>query len=194
MIEYIINPINTNTTFGNVYSFFNGVENTPLITEQHNLLKTFGKLEHDLSHLLYEVETEKRRKEMLEAWLTAYSGKKNNIFIKYDESIQLVKAEKAECLKFFIINLFIYLADDATSKPLDILQYLKNCFFAAENDGLADNILYPLNSFSNISAVAQLKVKIDATLVKIKSTTLEKSLAIQLLSYLIFLDVFEEYI
>ena len=188
MMEYTINPFTTSATYGNFYQFFNGLEHIPAPVETNSLPKTFDKLEKMFSELLYEVESPKNRKELIEYWLTLFTGKKNSVFSKYNETLETTIVT-GEYLKYFTTNLFIYLAEDANSTPLEILNYLKNM-----EDNFSTYIFYPINSFSKITPVNQLKVKIDSILTSIKLEGVTKSMVIQLLCYLLLLDVFETYL
>lgn len=199
-MEYSVNVATSNSTSDQVETFLRSYEEGILNannTKQgeyvdYNLELTFQKIESIASKLFYEIVPIANRKAILEYCLTLCTGKIKNVFTIY-KPLDIPVQNKKEALKYFFIHLLIYNAELKNTTLLEETKYIKKLFSLSDGIAICDKNIFPIQSFSNLSNVDQICVRIDDVLSTIKISTTQPDL-ISLIGYLILLDVCSPYI
>lgn len=199
-LPYNINPFFTNTTSDELDFYLKSVvdelEVTPQQTQQaitFDVNATFNLLKEAFSKMYYEILPNESREKILEYCLTLYSGKVRNVFSNF-VPLNMPIENRVAAIRYLTYHLIIYLCEMRKETPLKLLDEVIKVFDIPTYQELAKGYIQPLNSFSDLSNIAHLRVKIDECLIRIKHTGLTETNLTTLLVFLIILELCDPFL
>lgn len=199
-VPYNINPFFTNTTSDELDFYLRGmVEESQLTPDQtesvatFDLDVTFKHLNQIFSKMYYEVMPDESRNKILEYCLTLYSGKIRNVFTNF-VPLDFPVENRVSAIKYLTYHVIIYLAEKRQKRIVELLDEVRSIFNVPTYNNLAKGYIQPINSFSDLSNIAQLRVKIDECLLRIKHEGITEPNLTTLLVFLILLELCDPFL
>lgn len=197
---YNINPFSTNTTSQELDSYLKILSDESQLTPEQtesiiifDLDITFKILKDTFSKMYYEIMPDESRNKILEYCLTLYSGKVRNVFTNF-VPLNFPVENRNSAIKYLTYHLIIYLAEKRQKKIVDLLDELKRLFDEPINKQLFKGYIQPLNCFSDLSNLAQIRGKIDECLIRIKYNGITEGDLITLICFLILLELCDPFL
>ena len=199
-VPYNINPFFTNTTSDELDYYLRSIVDdsnlTPTQTENvvnFDLDATFKHLHGIFSKMYYEVMPDESRNKILEYCLTLYSGKVRNVFTNF-VPLDFPVENRTSAIKYLTFHTIIYLAEKRQKRIVELLDEIRSVFDVTTFNNLAKGYVQPINSFSDLSNIAQLRVKIDECLLRIKHEGISEPNLTTLLVFLILLETCDPFL